>query len=290
MLETYCKTCQGPIVRSRRRAGERLLNLIVKFRPYRCLWCRARFWSKTFAVLLLLAGTASAAEASAFLRLEDGASVVQIVDNGPGDANALAGVVMFSGGIGAYTVNVTTGVSRPVVGDLFRAALDLNSIDVVTAAGGGTLTITFADTGYDFAFLSNVWMAALAQIGGTVGPGGSLSVESYINLANASPLPAALVPGASVIPPGSILVQNSTFGPGAFSDTDSALAFYNGGLFSLFTQVRITLPTPGTSISFNDALEVAVPEPISLTLVALGLGSRGLAVRWQRRRSRQSRP
>ena len=64
-----------------------------------------------------------------------------------GDANALAGVLVFSGSIGDFNVNVTTGITRHLLGSSTDPVLDLNSIDV-TVAAGGVLTIEFTETGF----------------------------------------------------------------------------------------------------------------------------------------------
>ncbi len=64
-----------------------------------------------------------------------------------GDANALAGVLIFNGSIGDSNINVTTGITRHLLGFLTDPVLDLNAIDV-TVAAGGVLTIEFTETGF----------------------------------------------------------------------------------------------------------------------------------------------
>jgi len=58
-----------------------------------------------------------------------------------------AGVISFSGAVGAFTVNVTTGISDPLIGP---ARLDLNSIDVSGAAG--RLNVSLTDTDFSDSF------------------------------------------------------------------------------------------------------------------------------------------
>lgn len=54
-----------------------------------------------------------------------------------------SGVISFSGAVGSFIVNVTTGISKPLIGP---SRLDLNSIDVSGAAG--RLIISLTDTDY----------------------------------------------------------------------------------------------------------------------------------------------
>src|SRR5215831_7491863 len=69
-------------------------------------------------------GMLSPAYAVPQLRLSDGTTTVTATGSG--------GVVTFSGSIGVFTLNVTTGISDGV------RSMDLNSIDV--SAGAGQLT------------------------------------------------------------------------------------------------------------------------------------------------------
>ena len=62
-----------------------------------------------------------------------------------GDANALAGVLVFSASIGDFNINVTTGITRRRLGFPTDPVLDLNSINV-TGAAGGVLTIESPET------------------------------------------------------------------------------------------------------------------------------------------------
>ncbi|NBP72986.1 MAG: hypothetical protein EBU57_07455, partial [Alphaproteobacteria bacterium] len=81
------------------------------------------------------------------LRLSDGINTVTVTDGGAGDINPLAGVVVFNGAIGDFSVNVTTGITKPLLGSPTDPVLDLNSIDV-TGAAGGILTIEFTETDF----------------------------------------------------------------------------------------------------------------------------------------------
>src|SRR5262245_9232935 len=77
-------------------------------------------------------GRVAPADAVPQLRLSDGVTTVNATGSG--------GVVTFSGSVGVFTVNVTTGISHNIV------SLDLNSIDFST--GPGHLTIQLTDTGF----------------------------------------------------------------------------------------------------------------------------------------------
>jgi len=115
-------------------------------------------------IVLMLFGTVAQASPLFRLRLEDsgtGQGVV-ITDNGAGDTSASSGVITFNGSVGSFIVNVTTGLSKPLIGGTNNyAELDLNSVNV-RVSGPGSLRITLEDGGY------------------TLGPDGPLSVGSLV--------------------------------------------------------------------------------------------------------------
>ena len=92
------------------------------------------------------------------------------------DFDSTIGVVSYSGGFGDFLVNVTTGLSKPVLnapGTMF----DLNSVTV--SGGTGTLTIGLTDTD----FLRDGGAGFLNfSIGGTTD--GTVSASAYMDVAN----------------------------------------------------------------------------------------------------------
>ena len=87
----------------------------------------------------------AAANAVPTLRLTQGASSVTVSDNGGGDINAVSGVVTFSGAIGDFVVNTTTGITKPILGSATMPILDLNSINV-NGNNAGTIVLEFSET------------------------------------------------------------------------------------------------------------------------------------------------
>lgn len=159
------------------------------------------------------------------------------------------GQVFWSGRVGAWSVNVTTGLTDPILGTPTRPHMDLNSVNNSTIAS--TLSLLWSDT--DFGPSTG---NALAKIGGTVnGGGGSLTFKTFGDAGNA------------VFGMTTPLTSLGAFGPGAFSGTANgpSLALL-GGLYSLTEQVLLTHTAAGSS-SFNAELEV--PDA-GTTLVLLG--------------------
>jgi hypothetical protein len=81
------------------------------------------------------------ASAVATISLFDGSTTVSVFDGGPGDLCVAAGCVTFSGSLGVWNINVSTGIS-----DSPFPFMDLNSIDRST--GAGTLKILLGDTDF----------------------------------------------------------------------------------------------------------------------------------------------
>jgi len=228
---------------------------------------------RRLAAFAVLAGVASLATtpAQAAMKLslsassDAGASAVTITDNGVGDLNPALGVITFSGAVGQFAINVTTGVSKPFAGSVAEPNVDLNSLDSKAAGSlAETLTIKLTDTGFKFGSAGAAAATNLIEhVGGTLsGSLTSVSYQAFTDGTNAefgtggpsTPLLTFSSPAFS----GSANSPNlGSLGTNPFSVTlvDIITAGAGGGTYSGDHQV-LTNPEPGTMAMIAAALPV----------------------------------
>jgi hypothetical protein len=211
------------------------------------------------ATVALVTGLAQPSHATLMLSLSDGITTQTLTDVGG------TGMLIFNNALGAFTTNVTTALSTPVLGSIFQPILDLNSIDVANrATSGGTLTLAMTDT--DF-----VGSATLTQffssIGGTLSAG-SINYSTFLDCSN-----TAFGKGQAL--------SSQSFTSTPFSGSETASAAGCNSPYSL-TQI-ITLALPGGGFFSGDAT-LAVPEPSTLASFGAGLALL-IGAGWLRRRN-----
>ncbi len=214
------------------------------------------------SLIAAFAAVVPQAQAATIIELSDGiAPPVLVVDGGAGDLSAAAGVVVFSGSVGVFDVNVTTGLSFPLLGSSTAPVLELNSVNV-SSSGVGTLTIKFTTTGYTGPLPTGT---ANLFAGGTTN--GSASISSYIDLTDA-PFGTGILTGIVSSP-----------APGDFSGNDSSVGLLSSP-YSASIIATVVHNDPGDVTSFGAEYSI-VPEPGSIALIAIGAGMLG----YRRRRS-----
>jgi hypothetical protein len=170
-----------------------------------------------------------------------------VSDNSALDSNPTVGAVTYIGPIGSWTVNVTTGISKPVIGSEASPRLDLNSLNVASASGGH-LRIWVVDSNFTAAGPFEF------RVGGTTD--GIVSFSAFIDANNNEQFVDYMLPDLG------------PFSSSAFSGTTS-ISFNATGPFALGIIGDIT--HTGSQISSFDADLQSVPEPASLLLLGLGL-------------------
>lgn len=211
---------------------------------------------------------ASDARAALVLELSDSSTTVAV--------SSTTGKISYSGSIGIFGINLSTGYSKPVLGSTTEPELQLSSLDVSSSFRGGTLTIKLTDDGFTTSGMTN-WITSIS--GAT---SGSVDFSAYVTEDNGTPTGVADLGSLTGLFSKSAF-KNIDFGPdtASLSVTLVATITHGRGFEATGLVANVKDPVPGQP-------PMRVSEPAALALFGAGLLSLGLLMRLFAGRERRS--
>lgn len=197
-----------------------------------------------------LVGVVPGAHAVPTLSLWADGTTFTCADGAGCDQNSSAGVVQFSQSFGAFAVNVTTGLSKPLLTG-GSPLMDLNTVNVQVSGGAHRLVIAFSDTDFDF-YGGRFTM----QYGGTlIGTGASFEHLTYYDAGNV------------LFGQGTLMGQTGPVTGTSFSGS------IDGGWSPMgpYSVTPILILNTSGKTTFSGDFAINVPEPTTLALLGLGL-------------------
>lgn len=198
-----------------------------------------------------------------------GTLTLQLIDLGTGANTTVVdlggtGMVTFNGVVGNFNVNVTTGLSKPLLGSGNVAKMDLSSVDVSTTSSTDTLRILLSDQNFDPNSDGGFFTA---NVGGTLASGSSAVFKAWVSGTN------ALFSKAGPV------LTLGTFNTTSFSGSNSTFVIPTV-LYSMTLQADLTNPAGARlSDSFDFSVTAPTPEPGTLALLGAGLVLLGVGAR-----------
>jgi hypothetical protein len=208
--------------------------------------------SKNFVAIVLslgIVGVAHGIPATTSLSIFDGVTLITITDNSPGDLNPAIGELTLSTNVGVWSLSISTGVTKPVLGAAKTPIMDL--VIQASSTNAGTLQYVFSDTGF------TPFSPFTTTVSGHVISGAPTTVN-YSVYGDASDTLAALT--TPLTSTGTIPLPVLTSNSGSFSLSS---------LYSLSQVVQLNA-SGASSVSVDASLSV-IPEPSGTALTFLGL-------------------
>lgn len=224
-----------------------------------------------FLAALSFVAARDSVRAEASLFISDGVNSLTITDGSANDSNPLVGVITYNNQLDAsspWSINVTTGISKPNLGSDLIPFMDLSSVNV-SSSSGGTLTVEFSDNNFGPLLPGSF----ISEIGGT--SGGTVQFQTWYDLGNTL--------FAKTTQAGSLSFDGTPFSGYAVTDRPA------DGSVSLTLQTVITHTgvevTSYDAAMYDSTIRPNVPEPSTVSLIAIGAVG-GL---WMLKRSRKNK-
>ena len=229
----------------------------------------SRFCVSFLVVATAVFGLVASLSAGVVVQLTDVENnvVVLCLDQDPScDLNPAIGAIKIVGGVGEFELDVTTALSKPVIGSPKVANVDLRSVDVIprsVPSSGGTLIIDTTDTDFNLSAGTGTLVSTLSGTLNSV-PGSSIKAQQCLDLGNAGS-PGGIqfpIPNCDVSLIHEKLTQ-ATNRPLPFADQRSGNFTLTGGNFSITERVVLGFSGNGNAIfDFDSTVNASKPRKI----------------------------